>query len=173
MARIYSAFIQSGQNDLQLDREFIDALRFFGKPKIQAKVNFTPQYSISVSDLTKDLLGYQNDLALFHFSGHSDQEGLIFKDEEFDEAYITDFFNAINRGDTRLDCVVLNGCSNAKLVNRLSSVPVVIGTKSDILDRDAITFVNNFFNALIEGEATYEAAFESIGFWGRVTNFVL
>ena len=113
----------------------------------------------SVDTLTSDIVTGQKDIRVFLFSGHSGGSGLDFVDADFTSGHLVRFFNTISSDDSKIDCVVLNGCENAEIVRHLSHVPVVIGTKSKINDDVARKFTYDFFRTLIESESSYKQAF--------------
>ena len=160
MALIYSSFADSLNQPLDgLVGEFTKLLSYLNSKEIKKRVDFQAAYGMSVNELTTDLIRHQKDLRLFHFSGHSSNDGLDLPEADFETAHFSNFFNTLN-SEKQLECVLLNGCSNAALVKKLSNVPVVIGSTSPILNKDAIKFTNDFFGALIGGNVSYELAFK-------------
>ena len=92
MAIIYSTFsnIQGDLPALQLE---YNALRNLFDDDLKGRVNYKTALNASVEKITADLLKYQKDLKVFHFSGHSDKEGLDFGDADFKSGHVAKFFN--------------------------------------------------------------------------------
>ncbi len=161
MPLIYSSFSNNLQRELHgLLGEFTELLSYLNSKDIKKRVDFQASYGQPVPKLTSDLIKHQQDLRLFHFSGHSSQDGLDFPEEDFASEHFSSFFEALNTDDNQLECVLLNGCSNATLVKQLRNVPVVIGSRSPISNADAIKFTGDFFRALVGGKQSYAAAFK-------------
>lgn len=160
MALIYSSFSQSEEKVLpQLEQEHAKLTQYFLSREVKEVVDYLPAYGHTVAQLTGDLIARQNEVKLFHFSGHSNAGGLDFSGADFQKEHVSTFFNTLNADKVKLECIFLNGCDNVEIVRRLSGIPVVIGTRSPILDKDAFLFTVNFFRALVGGRSSYETAF--------------
>ncbi|MEP6646832.1 MAG: carboxypeptidase-like regulatory domain-containing protein [Saprospiraceae bacterium] len=160
MSTIYSSFSNASGNLEELKTEFFELLNFLNSREIKKKVDFVPVLNESIEKITSDIIALQKQIRLFHFSGHSGKSGLDFPGMEFKKEYVTNFFNSINSSE-RLQCIFLNGCENEDIVNKLTKIPVVIGTRSKIEDDVARKFTQDFFASLIKSENTYSNAFEN------------
>jgi len=158
MSTIYSSLSNPSGDLKQLQQEFADLINFFNEPEIEPKTHFQFALNGTIQDITSYLTKNQKEIRLFHYSGHSGQSGLDFEGDGYDVEHISKFFNALST-NKNLQCVFLNGCENAEIVQQLNKVPVVIGTKTKIQDTVARKVTLDFFKALIGGESTYEDAF--------------
>lgn len=159
MSRVYSAFSNPGGDLKQLQKEFATLFNLFNDPGIKKKVDFAFALNESVAEMTSDIVKDQGQIRLFHFSGHSGGSGLDFHGTDFDTEHVSRFFNTIGADRSRIECVLLNGCENAEIVQKLSAVPVVIGTRTPIRDSAAQKFTHDFFAALMSAGSTYKQAF--------------
>lgn len=159
MSKIYSSFSNPSGDLSQLQHEFEGLFNFFNSSAIKKKVDYEFGMNATVDALTSKIIAGQKDIRLFHFSGHSGGSGLDFPKSQFTSEQISRFFNTICSDQSKIDCVFLNGCENEDIVNQLTRVPVVIGTRSKIEDHLASKFTLDFFNALIKSECSYQQAF--------------
>ena len=159
MSKIYAAFSNHDGDLKQVTKEFSVLFNFFNSKEIKQKTDFGFALNPPVDTLTSDILAGQKEIRVFLFSGHSGNSGLDFGKEDFTSSHLKQFFNTINADDSKIDCVILNGCTNDEIVSSLSHVPVVIGTATEINDEIAQKFTVDFFRALIESEASYKSAF--------------
>lgn len=159
MSSIYSSLPDPRRDLPETRSEFNELVNFLISDKIKEKVDFGYSEEKTVDELTSEIIKRQKELRLFHFGGHSGASGLQFTDAEFNEEHVSNFFNTICAEESNIECVFLNGCENENIVNKLSNVPVVIGTKSKIEDKVARKFTMDFITALIGGEKTYKRAY--------------
>jgi hypothetical protein len=112
-----------------------------------------------------DLLNYLTTFTphVVHFSGHADQDVLVFDDGTVDgdggrEIPIELFMRAVSTPDRKPSLVVLNACDSAtNLEMFLAGVPIAIGMSASIGDADAITFATRFYRSIADGQ-TIEGA---------------
>ena len=173
MSKIYAAFSNHDGDLKQVTKEFSVLFNFFNSKEIKQKTDFGFALNPPVDTLTSDILAGQKEIRVFLFSGHSGNSGLDFGKEDFTSSHLKQFFNTINADDSKIDCVILNGCTNDEIVSSLSHVPVVIGTATEINDEIAQKFTVDFFRALIESEASYKSAFaEAIAAQDNITSSI-
>lgn len=99
-----------------------------------------------------------------HFSGHSDDDLIIFEDErdEFHEGVMitaTAFSNAIRATDEPPLLVLLNSCNSASQIDALVAgvVPFAIGMAEEIDDGDAINYAAQFYASIANGQSVSSA----------------
>lgn len=95
-----------------------------------------------------------------HFSGHSDDDLIVFEDEEdarHDGVVVTAraFANAVQATDTPPQLVLLNSCNSASQIDNLVSVvsPFAIGMADSIEDADAINYAARFYASIANGQS--------------------
>ncbi|MCF0069315.1 CHAT domain-containing protein [Dyadobacter sp. CY261] len=116
-------------------------------------------------DLNRCLAQYQDDLAIFHFSGHADRDKLFLSDEVANSSGIAHQLQYCARNGV-LKMVVLNGCSTGGQVEDLlkCGVPVVVSTSAPVNDKSAKAFSVRFWELLVRTQSTIEKAFlEALG----------
>lgn len=99
-----------------------------------------------------------------HFSGHSDEDLIVFKDER-DEPHggvlvtARAFAAAIRATDDPPLLVLLNSCRSAAQIDALVQdvVPFAIGMADEIDDGDAISYAAQFYAAVANGQSIHSA----------------
>ena len=122
------------------------------------RVRFIDQKDFDPSWVMQNFTDYAKDVRVFYFSGHSSDQVLKFYSGDGRKEALTVTLNTLAR-EFKLQCVVLNGCSNFDIAKSLVDVPVVIGTESPIEDDAASKFGIDFFENLIYNRTTYQGAF--------------
>ena len=99
-----------------------------------------------------------------HFSGHSDDDLIVFEDEEdapHEGVVVTAraFANAVQATDTPPQLVLLNSCNSASQIDALVSVvtPFAIGMADSIEDADAISYAARFYASIANGQSIHSA----------------
>ena len=99
-----------------------------------------------------------------HFSGHSDEDLIVFEDEKDEPhagAVITAaaFSNAIRATDDPPVLVLLNSCNSASQIDALVAevVPFAIGMAEEIDDGDAINYAAQFYASIANGQSINSA----------------
>jgi hypothetical protein len=95
-----------------------------------------------------------------HFSGHSDDDLIVFEDEE-DQPHLgvivtaRAFANAMRATDDPPLLVLLNSCNSASQIGHLVEhvVPFAIGMADRIGDADAINYAAQFYAAIANGQS--------------------
>lgn len=107
--------------------------------------------------LSATLSKYREQIVLFSYSGHAEQDGLIFDGEQ---AFVQGIAHLLGQCPN-LKCALLNGCSSQGQVGLLleAGVPAVIATSAPVEDSIAADFGVAFFQALANQE-TIAQAFE-------------
>lgn len=104
---------------------------------------------------------YGDRLAVFHFSGHADNDTIHLADDQANAMGIAHQLGASARAG-HLKMVVLNGCSTSGQVAGLlaAGVPVVIATSAPVGDKSATAFALRFYRGLSEKRLSIRGAFE-------------
>lgn len=99
-----------------------------------------------------------------HFSGHSDDDLIVFEDErdELHEGVIITaaaFSNAVRATDEPPLLVLLNSCNSASQIDSLVAevVPFAIGMAEEIDDGDAINYAAQFYASIANGQSISSA----------------
>ncbi|GAA4278733.1 hypothetical protein [Aquimarina mytili] len=97
-----------------------------------------------------------NVMTVFHFSGHhnNDDEAITLSDEIFNDKGLIQILN----NAPKLKMVFINGCSSQKIVDALSNVPIVIGTKTPVYDHFAKTLSTRFYELLLNQKDNIDTA---------------
>jgi hypothetical protein len=99
-----------------------------------------------------------------HFSGHSDDDLIVFEDER-DDPHVgvavtaRAFASAVKATDDPPLLVLLNSCKSAAQIDDLVEgvVPFAIGMADEIDDADAITYAAQFYAAVANGQSINSA----------------
>jgi len=160
MPLIFSVFAQNEESVLTgLEGEVFELSEYLSGFEKQGLLDYISSYNDALRTIILQLTQHQNELKVFHYSGHSTNDYLDLKGDNLTDDHVVKFFNALNNVTTKVECVFLNGCENEEIVKRLVNIPVVIGTKTPILNTKAIQFTDVFFRALVGGRNTYQEAF--------------
>lgn len=92
---------------------------------------------------------------IIHFSGHGEQEGIVLEDINGDNKIVNEqaLEGLISLFSDTIKCVVLNSCYSEKQALAISKhIPYVIGMKSAIPDKTAISFAIGFYRAIGAGK---------------------
>ncbi len=117
------------------------------------KFNLTP--SVNKSDLWDKFDCFHNQIAVFHYGGHSDADGLWLIDEQLNGQSLATLLGQ----EAELKLVFLNGCSNVAQVQTLldRGVQAVIATEAPIYDQRAVQLAHRFYQALSSNRSIREA----------------
>ena len=105
-------------------------------------------------DLSRAIL--EENPIFLHFSGHGEIDGILLEDETgvatlVNNEGIASLFSLFKES---IDCVVLNSCFSEKQADEISKhIPYVIGMKSEIPDKIALTFSTSFYDAIGAGRS--------------------
>ncbi|MEM8898388.1 MAG: CHAT domain-containing protein [Bacteroidota bacterium] len=111
----------------------------------------------TIDNVSYSLTEYRDRISIFCYSGHADQDQLIFDGEEAKAEGIANLLKQC----PNLKCVFLNGCSTQGWVKKLLElgIPVVIATSAPVNDTIATDFGIRFYQSLANGD-TITQAFE-------------
>jgi uncharacterized protein YjbI with pentapeptide repeats len=115
-------------------------------------LEFKQEWAVTIDTLTQAL--FDESPTIVHFSGHSDESGIILQDDAGQPKVVptdalSDLFKLFK--DT-VQCVVLNSCYSepqARAIRR--HIPYVIGSRSRLPDTMAVAFSSGFYKALGAG----------------------
>ncbi|MEK7256100.1 MAG: CHAT domain-containing protein, partial [Bacteroidota bacterium] len=112
----------------------------------------------TIPKIAEYLLLFQEQIALFHFSGHAGRDQLLLDDSAANASGIAQLLARC----PNLQLVVLNGCSTKGQVSALleAGVPVVIATSAPVKDRTAAQFAISFYQSLADRFKSIGEAFE-------------
>ncbi len=120
------------------------------------------QPTLSLKEIEKGLRKFEGRIALFMYSGHADQEGLIFDDSGANaKGLAAHLSHSAKTGNLKL--VVLNGCCTGAQVPLFLDVgtPAVIGTSAPVKDESATLFAIRFFQDLAAKRKTIRESFRA------------
>ncbi|MEM6807235.1 MAG: CHAT domain-containing protein [Bacteroidota bacterium] len=117
----------------------------------------------SSEGILKDLNGFSRQIAIFHFSGHSDGKNLRLESNAPGQIYLDgDNLTQLLIGEAKenLKLVFLNACLTKGMLPAFQKigVPIVIATSAKIPDEKAKKFAIAFYRSLVSGN-TVETAF--------------
>lgn len=152
---LFSAFANDSAYRLRLEQEdriLRDALSDLDRAQ---RLEYKSIGQASLEDLYSFFNNYHNQVAIFHFGGHSEGEDLLFRDGPASAR----FFSVLMGQQRRLKLVFLNGCSNQEQVEHLlqRKVPAVIATSSKVDDKASLLLANQFYLALSSGKTIQES----------------
>ncbi len=159
-SKIIAAFSDHIDDLTYLQEEHKALHESFESDQRSRKVRFLDQKDFKPKWIFEALDKHAKELRLFYFSGHSNKDVLKFYDGEGRNEALSAKLNSIARNH-KLQCVVLNGCSNYKILENLVDVPIVIGTETLVEDQSASIFGKSFFTNLIDNNTSYQGAFDS------------
>lgn len=110
------------------------------------------EWAVTIETLMQAILDESPQIV--HFSGHGTQEGLILQNEVGDPQLVTSegLLSLFKLFRDTIECVVLNSCYSEPQAKAIKEqVPYVIGMKSGIPDKVAISFSTGFYKALGAG----------------------
>ena len=112
----------------------------------------------TIPKIAEFLTLFQDDIALFHYSGHAGRDQLLLSDAEANAAGIAQMLGRC----PNLKLVVLNGCSTKGQVDSLihAGIPVVIATSAPVNDRTATQFAISFYQAMADSHRDIGEAFK-------------
>lgn len=125
------------------------------KPKDAGRIDYEFLPGSTLDNLYKQLNRFHNRLALFHFSGHSNQRLLALQDKPTRAGNTS---KVLGMQDS-LKLVFLNGCANADQVQELwkKGVKAIIATSCKVEDKAAMDFAVYFYEALVAGMSLHRA----------------
>ncbi|MEM6738456.1 MAG: carboxypeptidase-like regulatory domain-containing protein, partial [Bacteroidota bacterium] len=147
-------FFSNDQNrSLQLEKEWRETESALRLAEKHINYNLTP--STTKDDIWAKLNHYHNRIALLHFGGHSDAEGLSLNDKDLEGKRLATLLGQ----EKTLKLLFLNGCNNKGQIKEYftQGVPAVIATSVSIQDKRALDFSIQFYKALSRGKSLKQA----------------
>lgn len=150
------AFANDTSQSLHLDEEWRQTEKALETAEDAGKLRFRLVPATTQADLWAKFNRFRNQIALFHYGGHSSEQGINLTDTEVEGPNLATLIGL----EQQLKLVFLNGCSNANQVRTLfdQGVPLVVATTGPVVDRRAIDLSRQFYEALAAGR-TIEDAF--------------
>lgn len=128
---------------------------------INHNINFTREIlpEANSDKLIALLSKHKEQLAIFHFAGHANEEGVYLEDYFLQSKNISDIFPR----NKNLKLVILNACATAKHIEEFFELGVeaVIATNEMISDKLAMEFSNLFYKGLFKWGKSLEDAFNA------------
>lgn len=150
------AFANDNKRSLHLDEEWRQAERALQNAEDRGQLTFNLSPSVTAEELFEKFNRFHNQIAVFHYGGHSSRDTLHLMDMPLQDKSLATLLGQ----EKAIKLVFLNGCSNAEQVETLfkQGVPAVIATAVPIDDHRALTLSKQFYQALTAGR-TIEQAF--------------
>lgn len=146
---------------LRLDQEVREIDHALRLADLGARFELWQKWAVRPSDLQAHLLRHRPDI--LHFSGHGGPGSAILlegEDGATRPVEATRLARLLAQFNRRLRCVFLNACFSEEQATAIArDVDCVIGMSDEVLDRAAIRFAANFYQALAFG-CSVKAAFE-------------
>lgn len=159
---LFLAFANSSTNPLpNLSREDDGIFSILVNRQLKGHFLIHRESFATTENINKYLYKYKDNLTLFLFSGHANDQALLLRDQDANAKGVAyQLGEAARRGNLKL--VILNGCSTAGQVNDLleAGVPAVVATSAPVGDSSATAFSIRFFQGLIDRRLNLERAFE-------------
>ncbi|MEM9678974.1 MAG: NACHT domain-containing protein, partial [Bacteroidota bacterium] len=155
-------FANDVAQSLQLDKEWREAEYALQKDEDAGKIIFNLTPKATLDDIWDKFNRFHNQVAIFHYGGHSNNEVLDLEDTSLEGKSLATLVGQ----EQNLKLVFLNGCANAGLVELLfkQSIPAVIATTAVINDQRAINLSKHFYIALSNGKTIKEAFFTAASY---------
>lgn len=137
---------------LRLDDEFQKIQTNLKLSKNRENLSLKQEWALSTDTLMQTVLDESPDI--IHFSGHGKQDGIILQNEIGEPKTVTGeaLSSLFELFKDRIKCVVLNSCFSHHQAKAIKlHIPYVIGMKSSIPDKVAISFSTGFYKALGAG----------------------
>ncbi|GIG64716.1 CHAT domain-containing protein [Phytomonospora endophytica] len=153
----------SSEGELRVAREQARIRSVVERANHRDLIQMDARASATAVDLLDGILRFRPHVV--HFSGHGDEDGALFFEEDTDiapkDTAVTPrvFAAAMAATDTPPILVLLNACDSAVQIGDLvrDIVPFAIGMSDEIMDGDAITYAANFYAAVANGHSIRSA----------------
>lgn len=149
------SFANDRSKSLRLEEEERQLRNILQAAHDQEQIEFISLGNTSLDDIYRSYNRFHNRIALFHYSGHSDESLLYLADKGARAENLAKVIGI----QKSLALVFLNGCSNRQQVEELftNGVKVVIATSAPIEDNKALIFSKMFYQALVGGKNIKES----------------
>lgn len=143
---------------LQIDEEVRIVQAAINRAKYSRRFNVISVGAARIDDVRRHLL--DNPVAIVHFSGHGEADGLLFKDEfgkstRWSYAALAKYLDRF----PSIKCVLLNACFGAAETSS-TLAGLTVGMAQQLADPAAIEFARGFYDALGAGYSYEFAAIE-------------
>ncbi|WP_280344961.1 hypothetical protein [Nocardia neocaledoniensis] len=151
----------AGEGDLRVGREQSRIRKAVDAALHRDQIEFDVRSAATPLDLLNGLSRFCPHVV--HFSGHSDDDFLVFEQDTDDPNSGVDvtagaFARAIQATDTPPLLVLLNSCNSAAQIDDLVEVvPFAIGMADEIDDGDAINYAAQFYSSIADGQSINSA----------------
>jgi hypothetical protein len=159
MELLFLSYANSRQNPLPaLEEEDTIVYSTLARRMAEGHLRLHRDSYTTLSSVTKFLTQFQDEIALFHYSGHAGATQLLLEDDIANAEGIAGLLGRC----PRLRLVILNGCSTQVQVKALlqAGVPAVIATSAPVGDATAAQFAISFFRSMADNQRTLGDAFE-------------
>jgi hypothetical protein len=148
-------FANDAAQSLRLDDEWRAAERALQAAEDAGSIRFNLTPSTKKEDLWDKFNRFAQQIAVFHYGGHSNGAGIDLVDTELKGKNLATLLGL----ERNLKLVFLNGCANADQVKVLfeRGVPLVIATSVPVADERAAQLARAFYTALTAGRTIAEA----------------
>lgn len=148
-------FANDHSHSLQIDEEWRQAEQALQQAEDAGKLTFNLTPSTTLEDIWHKFNRFHNQIAVFHYGGHSNEQGLNLSDTTLRGKNLATLIGQ----EQQLKLAFLNGCSNVAQVKLLfaAGTPAVIATTAPISDQRAAKLSTQFYNALTSGRTIDEA----------------
>ncbi len=155
---ILLALANDAERSLRLREEERAVRRELAAAHDAGRIEFRSLGNTTLDDIYTEVSRCTRQLAIFHYSGHSDGAGLHLEDTRVHKQSLATLLGSLDN----LKLVFLNGCANYAQVQVLhdSGVQAVIATAVPIEDPKAIHFAQRFYQSLASGQPI-RAAFDT------------
>lgn len=149
------AFANDPRQSLRVDDEWRKAEGALERAHDLDQLEFHLVPSATMDDLYHKFNRFHNEIALFHFGGHSDDQALSLQNSMLGSSQLATLLGQ----EEHLKLAFLNGCANQGQIKVLfdKGVPAVIATTAPIIDAKARTLATQFYKALISGRNIQQA----------------
>lgn len=152
----------SSQGDLRVNREQKRIRSAVESTLHRDQIDLDVRPAATTDDLLDGITKFRPHVV--HFSGHSNDDLIVFEDEQ-DELHegvtvaAAAFTNAIRATDDPPMLVLLNSCNSASQIDALVEqvVPFAIGMAGEINDGDAINYAAKFYASIANGQSIHSA----------------
>jgi hypothetical protein len=159
MQTLFLSYANSQQHPLPtLQEEDERIYQMLARREVERHFRLHRDSFTTIPKISEYLALFQDDIALFHYSGHAGKDQLLLDDAAANAAGIAQLLGRC----PNLKLVVLNGCSTRGQVQALleAGVPVVIATSAAVDDRTATQFGISFFQAMADSLRSIGDAFQ-------------
>jgi hypothetical protein len=138
---------------LKLDEEVKKIQTYLKLAKERENLELHQEWAVTIDTLIQAILDETPNIV--HFSGHGKQEGIILQDEKGAPKTVTaeSLANLFKLFRDTIKCVILNSCYSENQAKAIKlNIPYVIGMKTGIPDKSAISFSTGFYKAIGAGK---------------------